>query len=113
MDGLQQNESYDDEFPSLFKLTKSQQERIERNKLKAKALKHAKLVSHHPYKVDVKQNLNNRKSTSSNVALDSKGGYIVDLEEPKVAKYKLVDDEGTSTKIHYSVVCNAVMKMLI
>ena len=83
--------------PSLFRLTHSQKERIERNKLKAKALKHARLV-------DRQHQGPSNKITKTQVGsqISSVGGYMIDTEdgsERLSANYKLVEEEG-------GLVCN-------
>ena len=81
--------------PSLFKLTPSQKERIERSKLKAKALKHARLVDRHHHGPSKKTAKLGEGSVAPQVS--SAGGYMIDTDadsERLSANYKLVEEEG-------------------
>lgn len=87
-------DSTPNDCPSLFRLTHSQKERMERNKLKAKALKHAQLVDrqhHGPSKKITKT------EGPGSTQVSSAGGYMIDTEdgsERLSANYKLVEEEG-------------------
>ena len=87
------------EQPALFKITQAQKERMEKSKMKAKALKHARLTSHyHPYKNDQEHKAGTGKVASRDVtSATSRGGYMIDGndKEAPVPEYKLVEEEGT------------------
>ena len=81
--------------PSLFKLTHSQKERMERSKLKAKALKHARLVDRHHHGPSSKIAKLGEGSVGSQVS--SAGGYMIDTDsgsDRMPSNYKLVEEEG-------------------
>ena len=87
------------EQPSLFKITRSQKERMDRNKMKAKALKHSRLTSqHHPYKRR-EPGISKGEGTQNMSSSASGGGYMLDTVDSDVPKteYKLVEDEGTAS----------------
>jgi len=72
----------DAEIPSLFKMTRAQQERSERNRLKAKALQHSRLTRKHPYtKPNEGQNSNDSSQGSSQQFTDTGGGFILEAED--------------------------------
>ena len=81
--------------PSLFKLTHSQKERMERSKLKAKALKHARLVDRQHQSPPSKSAKFGEGSVGSHVS--SAGGYMIDTDSGSdniSSSYKLVEEEG-------------------
>jgi DNA-repair protein complementing XP-A cells len=93
-DDMAQQNDVDVEHPSLFKITQVQKERMDRNRMKAKSLKHGRLVtSYHPYKGEQGQ-----KTLEVSVSVSSgpsRGGYMLDTtDRDKIAReYRIVDDE--------------------
>ncbi|XP_065891117.1 DNA repair protein complementing XP-A cells homolog isoform X2 [Dysidea avara] len=91
----------DTEIPSLFKMTRAQQERSERNRLKAKALQHSRSSRKHPYtKPSDGRNSNNSSQGSSQQFTDTGGGFILEAEDiDKLTGHVTVAaDEGTHTE---------------
>ena len=82
--------------PSLFRLTHSQKERMERSRLKAKALKHARLVDrHHPGPSNKAAKL--AEGSVSGAEVNSVGGYMIDSDpgsDRMSSSYKLAEEEG-------------------
>lgn len=84
------------EIPSLFKMTRAQEERSERNRLKAKALQHSRHVRKHPYtKLNEQKSSSNFVSSSQNFT-DTCGGYMLEDEDSEnaVGHVILAEDEG-------------------
>ena len=94
-DDMAQQNDVNVEHPSLFKITQVQKERMDRNRMKAKSLKHGRLVtSYHPCKGEQGQ-----KTPEVPVSVSSgpsRGGYMLDTtDRDKIAReYRIVDDEG-------------------
>ena len=100
----------DTEIPSLFKMTRAQQERSERNRLKAKALQHSRSSRKHPYtKPSDGRNSNNSSQGSSQQFTDTGGGFILEAEDiDKLTGHVTVAaDEGTHTEgvTHGRLIC--------
>ena len=87
------------EFPSLFKITRTQEERSERNRLKAKALQHSRLARKHPYTKpnDQKTSSNSAQGSSAKNFADTCGGYMLedDDSESAMGHVILAEDEGS------------------
>ena len=82
------------EIPSLFKMTRAQEERSERNRLKAKALQHSRRARKNPYTKP-----NEQKASSegpSHKFSDTCGGYILEDEnsENAIGHVVLAEDDG-------------------
>lgn len=89
------------EIPSLFKMTRAQEERIEKNRLKAKALQHSRLARKHPYtKPHEQKTSNTTQGSSSQYFADTCGGYMLENEDSEnaIGHVILAEDEGM-TKI--------------
>jgi len=87
----------DTEMPSLFKMTRAQQERSERNRLKAKALQHSRLARKHPYtKASEGQNSNDSSQVLPQQFTDTGGGFILEAEDIDkcTSHVKSAADEG-------------------
>ena len=86
------------EIPSLFKMTRAQEERCERNRLKAKALQHSRLARRHPYAKPTERSTSNDSSQgpSSQNLTDTCGGYVLEDEDSEnaIAHVILAEDEG-------------------
>jgi len=91
----------DVEFPSLFKMTRAQQERSERNRLKAKALQQSRLTRKHPYTKPTDDLTSNSSSQgpSSQQFTDTGGGFILEAEDiDKLSGHVIISsDEGKHT----------------
>lgn len=90
------------EIPSLFKITRAQEERSERNRLKAKALQHSRLARKHPYTkpTDHKASSNSNQELSTTKSTDTFGGYMLEGEDSEntMGHVILAEDEGIATK---------------
>ena len=90
------------EIPSLFKITRAQEERSERNRLKAKALQHSRLARKHPYRkaTDQKTSSNSTQELSAKNSTDTCGGYMLEDEDSENAMGHVIlaEDEGVATK---------------
>ena len=88
------------EIPSLFKITRAQEERSERNRLKAKALQHSRLARKHPYaKPNDQTTSNSNHGPLAKNFSDTYGGYILeedDDSENAMSRVTLAEDEGTT-----------------
>lgn len=86
------------EIPSLFKMTRAQEERSERNRLKAKALQHSRLTRKHPYTKPSEQKTSNysTQGPSSQNLTDTCGGYMLEDEDSENVggHVVLAEDEG-------------------
>ena len=86
------------EIPSLFKITRAQEERSERNRLKAKALQHSRLARKHPYTKPSDQTASNSNhGPSAKSSSDTCGGYILEEDEDSeitMGRVILAEDEG-------------------
>ena len=86
------------EIPSLFKITRTQEERSERNRLKAKALQHSRLARKHPYTKPTDQKTCSNSSQGSLVKnlTDTCGGYMLEDEDSENAMGHVIlaEDEG-------------------
>ena len=95
MEAQQADVDAPNDCPSLFKLTHSQKERIEISRLKAKALKHARLVDRHNPGPSNKAAKLAEGSVGTQVS--SGGGYMIDSDpgsDRMSSSYKLVEEEG-------------------
>ena len=90
------------EIPSLFKITRAQEERSERNRLKAKALQHSRLARKHPYTkaTDQKASSDAIQELSTTKSTDTCGGYMLEDEnsENAMGHVILAEDEGIAIK---------------
>lgn len=85
------------EMPSLFKMTRAQEERSERNRLKAKALQHSRLARKQPYTkpTEQKTSSNSTQGPSSQNFTDTCGGYMLEEDsESAISHVTLAEDEG-------------------
>ena len=84
------------EIPSLFKMTRAQEERSERNRLKAKALQHSRLARKNPYMKPNEQKASSSFNQAPSHISDTCGGYMLEDEnsENAIGHVVLAEDEG-------------------
>jgi len=83
------------EIPSLFKMTRAQEERSEKNRLKAKALQHSRLARKQPYTKPTEHKTSNDQGPSSQSFIDTCGGYMLEENSESIVDHvTLAEDEG-------------------
>lgn len=90
------------EIPSLFKMTRAQEERSERNRLKAKALQHSRRARKNPYMKPNEQKVSSDSTQGpSHRFTDTCGGFILEDEnsENAIGHVVLAEDDGMTNYV--------------
>ena len=89
-----------EDLSPVDRLTEGQRTRIERNREKARALRHARLTSH-PYERASNNAASIPSTAKPKILQDTHGGFLLEEDETASASaYKLVEDNGACVFVH-------------